>query len=393
MAFGGGVSVTYGKIAEILREQGVQVTVLSPWNGKLDYNDRIWSRSAGNRHITPSLRNIRVVRQAMVKADVVVYPDNTLAPYIRAECVRLRKRNIWLIHTDILKIAHTKIRQRLLRDAIVTATQCVYAWTSKLDRYTLTTSRSYQRLLSGHGMQMRGYIDQGFKTKIFEADDDPAVVQAMRQSWLQDFNPDAKILLYAGRVSKEKRIPLLFAARPEECMLVVAGNGDDCAAVRAQHDPAAGVRAILRTLTQDELRVMYKAADLVVSASNFETYGMVAHESILCGTPPVVQNAQGFVSQIKHEENGFLVDFDDSEATQADIRQALTHDFNLQVRKAHGSVDIIDLIVGNKLQRPRPVGMLPAAGLRLFQVVVTCVIYVAATTMQYATRYGFRANA
>ena len=52
-------------------------------------------------------------------------------------------------------------------------------------------------------------------------------------------------------------------------------------------------------MPQHRLRVLYKAADVLVSASKFETLGMTVIEAQLCGTPAVVQNAAGFVTQVR----------------------------------------------------------------------------------------------
>jgi hypothetical protein len=66
---------------------------------------------------------------------------------------------------------------------------------------------------------------------------------------------------------------------------------------------------------------------LLVSASKFETLGMTVIEAQLCGTPAVVQNAAGFVTQIDHERNGLLTDYDDAMSARRDIEHVL--DLNL----------------------------------------------------------------
>ena len=67
--------------------------------------------------------------------------------------------------------------------------------------------------------------------------------------------------------------------------------------VLALHDPANGIVCLPDYVDHDQLRIFYKAADVVVSASNFETAGHTAHEALLCGTPVVLQRTGGFVSQ------------------------------------------------------------------------------------------------
>ena len=70
---------------------------------------------------------------------------------------------------------------------------------------------------------------------------------------------------------------------------------------------------------QDILRKYYRAADLHISASNSETYGMTVRESLYCGTPVVVQNAGGFIEQVRPFIDGILVDYEDSNSSKKTI--------------------------------------------------------------------------
>ena len=44
-----------------------------------------------------------------------------------------------------------------------------------------------------------------------------------------------------------------------------------------------------------DLAAVYRAADWVASASAFETFGNVPYEAAHCGTPALLQRAQGFM--------------------------------------------------------------------------------------------------
>lgn len=58
------------------------------------------------------------------------------------------------------------------------------------------------------------------------------------------------------------------------------------------HNPDQGIVALPDGMVpQHTLRQFYKAADVNVSASGFETFGMTVLEARLCGTPSIVQNA------------------------------------------------------------------------------------------------------
>jgi energy-converting hydrogenase Eha subunit H len=54
------------------------------------------------------------------------------------------------------------------------------------------------------------------------------------------------------------------------------------------------------------LHAFLQAADVVVSASDFEMVGHMAHEALLCGTPVVLERTGGFLSQVNKKKNYLL---------------------------------------------------------------------------------------
>jgi glycosyltransferase involved in cell wall biosynthesis len=69
-------------------------------------------------------------------------------------------------------------------------------------------------------------------------------------------------------------------------------------------------------IPQSEIRRYYKACDVMVSASNFETLGNTVMESLLCGTPVIVENAGGYKAQVENGRNGYLVDWSNAAEVQ-----------------------------------------------------------------------------
>jgi len=58
----------------------------------------------------------------------------------------------------------------------------------------------------------------------------------------------------------------------------------------------------------EDLPLYYSAADVCVVPSHHETFGLVALESLACGTPVVATRVGGMESVIRHGENGYLLD-------------------------------------------------------------------------------------
>jgi len=122
---------------------------------------------------------------------------------------------------------------------------------------------------------------------------------------------DRPLLAYVGRWSAEKRLHLLKQCRPAGVTLAFIGDGPMREVVEQWHDPPRVV-VLPGMRPRDRLAVAYRAADWVVSASAFETFGNVPYEAAHCGTPALLQDAQGFDDQIDREteDRGALLRFD-----------------------------------------------------------------------------------
>jgi len=137
---------------------------------------------------------------------------------------------------------------------------------------------------------------------------------AKRACWIEElgFEPRA-IFLFAGRWSAEKRIHLLHDAVPDDCGLIIVGDSD---ADYADQIEATGRRNILPKrgmLGAEDLRIVYAASDLFVSASTCETLGNTVVEAWSAGIPVAIQPVGGHLEFVKDNENSYFVDFDASD--------------------------------------------------------------------------------
>jgi len=113
-----------------------------------------------------------------------------------------------------------------------------------------------------------------------------------------NFPADAALLLYVGRFSSEKGLDRLLEAIPlidpmfRPHLAIVGGDGaEDEATIKCreisrrlglnEHITFAG------RIPQEGLPMYYGAADLMVLPSLYESFGLVALESLACGTPVV----------------------------------------------------------------------------------------------------------
>jgi glycosyltransferase involved in cell wall biosynthesis len=146
------------------------------------------------------------------------------------------------------------------------------------------------------------------------------------------FREGAPIVLYVGRYTEAKRLPLLIRAwdgvcaqAGREATLVLVGGypgewEDDhpievIEKQRARNVFLAGWR------DQHEVAAALNASDLLVLPSARESFGLVLVEAMACGLPVIATDCAGPRSIVEHGETGWLVPPDDQQA----LTEAITH--------------------------------------------------------------------
>lgn len=132
---------------------------------------------------------------------------------------------------------------------------------------------------------------------------------------------DTRLLIFAGRMAREKQIPLLidvFAELGAPYHLVIVG-GD----VRQRLSP----HATLLPYEHDGTRLarLLASADALVHAGAQETFGMIVIEAMACGLP-VVGVRGGAVPELIDESVGALADAGDVHALAEAIDGLYEHD-------------------------------------------------------------------
>ena len=129
-----------------------------------------------------------------------------------------------------------------------------------------------------------------------------------------------KLLLYAGRIAKEKNLGLLLDTFEQEVAqahpdtkLILAGSGVDAASIqeRIEASPRLRSRAIMTGfINRADLDPLYAAADLFAFPSLTETQGVVLGEALAAGTPCCAVNAAGSPETVTSEVDGLLTQND-----------------------------------------------------------------------------------
>ncbi len=103
--------------------------------------------------------------------------------------------------------------------------------------------------------------------------------------------PDQRVLFYAGRLSPEKEIDVLFAAFErlprQNFVLMIAGDGPDAAVVARYAAAHPQVRYLGHLDGRADLARAYASSDLFVAPGRYETFGMSTLEAMASGLPVV----------------------------------------------------------------------------------------------------------
>ena len=124
------------------------------------------------------------------------------------------------------------------------------------------------------------------------------------------------VLLTVGRLDPIKGADLLLESvalmRTPATLILVGGNPDGDPELERLRARAAELGLADRVrlpgaVPQTDLPRYYRAADALVVASRYESFGLVALEALACGTPVVAAKVGGLPSIVRDGENGVLV--------------------------------------------------------------------------------------
>jgi glycosyltransferase involved in cell wall biosynthesis len=179
----------------------------------------------------------------------------------------------------------------------------------------ITPTVVIEKLLRSYGVTVPIVsIPTGIDTRLFEEGD---------RYFLRDrlaIAPEEKILLFVGRLSKEKNLDSLFRVfgrvlqGDRNVTLVLAGSGPDEESLRqlAVEMGIAEKLAFTGRLSNEEVAGAYKSADIFVFPSLTETQGLVLVEAMAGGLAVVARSAFGSVAIVNDGVTGYLCDSEEA---------------------------------------------------------------------------------
>ncbi|MBU0689312.1 MAG: glycosyltransferase family 1 protein [Gammaproteobacteria bacterium] len=182
---------------------------------------------------------------------------------------------------------------------------------------TLVPTASLQQQLEHEGYQNVLVVSRGVDTELFH----PAKRDAeLRASW--NASDDTPVVMLVSRIAPEKNLHVVIQAFEQMrkinplLRLVMVGDGPARAELQKQHPQVifAGMQ------TGEALARHYASGDIFLYPSLTETYGNVTVEAMASGLATLAYNYAAAQQHIKHDVNGLLATFADSDAFIAEAR-------------------------------------------------------------------------
>jgi 1,2-diacylglycerol 3-alpha-glucosyltransferase len=179
----------------------------------------------------------------------------------------------------------------------------------------VTPTGVIEKLLRGYGVRVPIVsIPTGIDTGLFEEGDRHFLRNRL------GIAPEEKILLFVGRLSKEKNLDSLFRVfgkvlhANRGVTLVLSGSGPEEEDLRqlAVEMGIADKLVFTGRLSHEEVAGAYKSADIFVFPSVTETQGLVLAEAMAAGLAVVARSAFGSVAIVNDGVTGYLCETEEA---------------------------------------------------------------------------------
>jgi len=151
----------------------------------------------------------------------------------------------------------------------------------------------------------------------------------VRRAW--GVPEDAPIVLFCAKLQSWKRpldlLRAFSASAVPGAHLIFAGEGPMREEIKSEAH-SLGLNGQVRFVgfaNQTQLPEIYRASDLMVLPSEYEPFGVVVNEAMLCGCPVAVSDRVGAGDDlVSPGQNGFVFPFGDVDRLVAILKEALT---------------------------------------------------------------------
>lgn len=220
-----------------------------------------------------------------------------------------------VVHTTDIGAYLAAYRAGLLRAPM----RLVLRWMGREADWTLAPTAHVARGLRRDGLRRVVVWGRGVDHDLFRPGRRSASVRAM----LSGGSPDAHVVLYVGRLAREKRLhDLEHAIRSlPEVRFAFVGDGPLRTSLERRLDGSG--TTFTGYLRGEQLAAAYASADCFAFPSDSDTFGQVVLQALASGVPPVVVAGTGTAELVRHGIDGLHVPARDPVALRAAIERIL----------------------------------------------------------------------
>ena len=316
-----GVEVSIETFRWNLEKAGHQVFVYAP--AVPGYRDR-------NRRVV-RLKSVRVIENPEMRLAFPVVEDGTLGQVTRMPldvvhvhtpftmgllgkyiATHQRVPIVYTHHTHYPEYAKAYLKERVVLPFLA---KSLSAWFANLADAVIAPSPKIRALLRAYGVRKPiSVLPTGIRLRQFKRTQTCARRARAVRTRL-GITPREKVLLFVGRLGREKNVEFLvraFAALRTlhpHVRLVIVGDGPIRDELRSlAENLALGTNAVFTgSVAHAEIAPYYQAADMFVFSSLTDTQGIVVLEAIASGLPVVALRDEAFTLMVKDGRNGLLL--------------------------------------------------------------------------------------
>jgi 1,2-diacylglycerol 3-alpha-glucosyltransferase len=218
---------------------------------------------------------------------------------------------VYTHHTQYPEYAKFYLKEGFISPYIA---QIITVWFSNISDAVIAPSLKIKNILLENGVKKDIYIlPTGINTKIFKKSEEDKI----KIKKLLKIPKEKKILLFVGRIGKEKNIDFLIEVFKElldvdkNIYLIIIGDGPYLEKLKEtiQRLQLNYYVKLLGSIPYEKIPQYYQLGDIFVFSSITDTQGIVILEALASGLPVVALKDDAFRNIILDNENGFLIDY------------------------------------------------------------------------------------
>ncbi|MDF2882726.1 MAG: glycosyl transferase [Clostridiaceae bacterium] len=324
-----GVVTSILNLHKQLKELGHDVRILTLSQKGYDYVDGdVYYLKSFRLRIYPDARvrrpfNSKLINEIIDWAPDIIHSQTEFTTMIDAKSIAL-KLKIPQIHT--YHTMYEDYLQYFLRGKVINrprAAKLIKLLLNSMDRVIAPTEK-VEKALREYGVETQvSIVPTGIDLIKFQRPFSEQERNALREKY--GFNKENKVLMYLGRIAKEKNIEEIIDLFNSSCSaydnyrLLIVGGGPYLKILKDKvKEMNLGKKVVFAGMVSpDQVYKYYKIGDTFVTASTSESQGLTYIEALACGCPVlckydkciegiIIDNKTGFTYNSSHEFNNKL---------------------------------------------------------------------------------------